>query len=99
MSGLDKLQKWLGTEIYECKFRPVPLSEYIVSSHKLMGAHTQEKILDLQENRLPCDRDYVGLLTAVYARKKKAVLIFCPSKNQCEEVAKRLCNWIPKQFP
>ena len=31
MSGLDKLEEWLDTEIYECTFRPVPLSEYIVN--------------------------------------------------------------------
>ena len=64
MSGLDKLEKWLNTEIYECKFRPVPLSEYIVSSQKLMLAQTQEKILDLKEvvsgekkPLIPSDRD------------------------------------------
>ena len=49
---------------------------------------------------IPADRDYLGLLSAVYARKKKAVLIFCPTKNLCEEVAKRLCvNQLPRQFP
>lgn len=36
MSGLDKLKEWLDTEIYECKFRPVPLSEYILNSNKLI---------------------------------------------------------------
>jgi replicative superfamily II helicase len=29
LSGLDQLKKWLDTEIYECQFRPVPLSEYL----------------------------------------------------------------------
>lgn len=29
MSGLNKLKEWLDTEIYECQFRPVPLSEYL----------------------------------------------------------------------
>ena len=89
----------MNTEIYECKFRPVPLSEYIVSSQKLMLAQTQEKVLDLKEvvsgekkPLIASDRDQIGLLTSVYLRKKKAVLIFCPSKNQCEEVAKRLCS-------
>lgn len=46
MSGLDKLQQWLDTEIYDCKFRPVPLSEYILTNHKLMDAK-MVPILDL----------------------------------------------------
>jgi DNA polymerase theta len=29
LSGLDKLKLWLDTEIFECQFRPVPLSEYL----------------------------------------------------------------------
>ena len=35
LSGLDMLRRWLDTEIYECQFRPVPLSEYIQVAHKL----------------------------------------------------------------
>ena len=31
MSGQEKLKEWLDTEIFECKYRPVPLSEYVVS--------------------------------------------------------------------
>lgn len=36
MSGLDKLKKWLDTEIYECQFRPVPLSEYVQIGSRLL---------------------------------------------------------------
>jgi len=36
------------------------------------------------------DNDYLPVMLASYLRKKKAVLIFCPSKNQCEQVAKKL---------
>ena len=39
------------------------------------------------------------MLTAVYTRKKKAVLVFCPSKKQCEDVAIALCRQLPLQFP
>ncbi len=36
LSGLDKLNQWLSpTEIYECQFRPVPLSEYLQIGSKL----------------------------------------------------------------
>lgn len=38
-------------------------------------------------------------MLASYLRKKKAVLIFCPTKNQCEQVAKRLSCQLPIQYP
>ena len=47
MSGLDMLKKWLDTEIFECQFRPVPLSEYLQMNHKLMDKDCKV-ILDFQ---------------------------------------------------
>ena len=38
-------------------------------------------------------------MLATYLRKKKAVLIFCPSKNLCETVAKKLASLMPIQYP
>jgi replicative superfamily II helicase len=36
LSGLDKLKEWLDTEVFECQFRPVPLSEYLQVGCRLM---------------------------------------------------------------
>lgn len=50
MSGLESLREWLDTEIYECSFRPVPLSEYIVNHGRLFSALDHSKmILDLSK--------------------------------------------------
>ena len=47
MGGLDKLQLWLNTAIYQCNFRPVPLNEHFMSKGVL---RTQEKaLLDVGE--------------------------------------------------
>ena len=35
-------------------------------------------------------------MAGAYMFKNKAVLVFCPSKNQCEETAKRMAKWMPK---
>ncbi len=39
LSGLDHLMRWLGGNcaIYECQFRPVPLSEYLLIGPKLFN--------------------------------------------------------------
>ena len=47
LSGLDHLRKWLDTEIYECQFRPVPLSEYLQIGSKLLDKN-QKVVLDFQ---------------------------------------------------
>jgi replicative superfamily II helicase len=54
--------------------------------------------LSKHENKalIPGDRDQIGALSASYVRKKKAVLIFCPTKNGCEDMATRLSNILPK---
>jgi replicative superfamily II helicase len=54
--------------------------------------------LSKNENKalIPGDRDQIGALSASYVRKKKAVLIFCPTKNGCEDMATRLSNILPK---
>lgn len=39
MGGLDKLQSWLNTAIYQCNFRPVPLNEYFLSKGVLRTAN------------------------------------------------------------
>lgn len=38
-------------------------------------------------------------MLGAYLRKRKAVLIFCPTKNLCEQVAKKLSMVMPMQYP
>jgi DNA polymerase theta len=47
LSGIEKIQNWLNTEIFECKFRPVPLSEHILCDSKLTNANSQ-LLIDLK---------------------------------------------------
>lgn len=105
MGGLDKLQMWLNTSIYQCNFRPVPLNEYFLSKGVLRTA--KAALMDVSqaatiknqhstESLIPGDRDSSGLLAGAYMRMNKAVLVFCPSKNQCEETATKMAKWVPR---
>ena len=48
---------------------------------------------------IPGDPEYVATLTLAYLRKKKAVLVFCPTRDGCQKMAKLLSEKLPIQFP
>jgi superfamily II DNA/RNA helicase len=42
------------------------------------------------------DKDHIALLTAIYTKKKKAILIFCASKAGCSSLATKLSFQLPQ---
>ena len=52
-----------------------------------------------REPLLAGDPDFLATITLPYVRKKKAVLVFCPTKAGCETTAKFLAKALPLQFP
>ena len=44
------------------------------------------------------DTDYIATITLAYVRKKKAVLVFCPTRDGCQKMAKFIANKLPVQF-
>jgi len=48
LSEIEKIQNWINAEIFECKFRPVPLSEHILSESKLVNSNNQ-LLIDLKQ--------------------------------------------------
>ena len=48
---------------------------------------------------VPNDPEYLATLTLAYLRKKKAVLVFCPTRDGCQKTAKHIADKLPVQFP
>ena len=51
-----------------------------------------------QNSRAAQEMEHIALLCQSYVRKQKAVVVFCPSKDQCEKVAISLSQGMPMQF-
>ena len=110
MSGLGQLQEWLGTEVYQCDYRPVPLREFYLASDYLCSMADSQKLVKLSNNLNGLSdphgakvlqkpfRDNIAILAATYARKNKASIVFCGSKKQCEDVSLKLQRLFPKIF-
>lgn len=47
---------------------------------------------------IPGDTDFIATLTLAYLRKKKAVLVFCPTRDGCQKMAKFIADKLPVQF-
>ena len=63
---------------------------------------SQERGRAVEQGREPLlagDPDFLATITLPYVRKKKAVLVFCPTKAGCESTARFLAKKLPLQFP
>ena len=47
---------------------------------------------------LPQDPNFIAHISLAYTRKKKASLIFCPSRKECEVMAEQIASKFPYQF-
>ncbi|XP_042340201.1 DNA polymerase theta [Plectropomus leopardus] len=87
LPNLSLLASWLGAELYQTDYRPVPLQE-----HLKVGCNIYDKNLSLVRQFSPAlhikgDDDHIVSLCYETVRKGRSVLLFCPSKNWCEKLA------------
>ncbi|KAK9836945.1 hypothetical protein WJX81_001769 [Elliptochloris bilobata] len=108
MPNARAVADWLGAQLYETTFRPVPLAKYIKVGAQLVtpaGEVVQElpprPQLARDEGRAwREDRDHAMALTWQTVRDGKSVLIFCATKRECEATAlqaKHLLGSIPER--
>ncbi|KAM4603375.1 DNA polymerase theta [Polymixia lowei] len=87
LPNLSLLAGWLGAELYQTDYRPVPLQE-----HLKVGCNIYDNSLSLVRQFKPPlsvkgDDDHIVSLSYETVREGHSVLLFCPSKNWCEKLA------------
>ncbi|KAG7263529.1 hypothetical protein CRUP_013085 [Coryphaenoides rupestris] len=87
LPNLSLLAGWLGAELYQTDFRPVPLQE-----HLKVGRDIYDNRLSLVRKFSPAidvkgDEDHIVGLSYETVSEGHSVLLFCPSKNWCEKLA------------
>ncbi|XP_077575517.1 DNA polymerase theta isoform X1 [Stigmatopora nigra] len=87
LPNLSLLAQWLGAELYQTDYRPVPLQE-----HLKVGCKIYDTSLSVVRQFTPAliikgDDEHVVSLCYETVRDGHSVLLFCPSKNWCEKLA------------
>lgn len=90
LPNLGQLARWLDSELYSTSFRPIPLYEQASICGELFDndMKTIRKLESLPE--LGVDTDHILQLCLETIQESCSVLIFCPTKNWCENLAQQL---------
>lgn len=96
LPNLDVLALWLGSELYHTDFRPVPLQEMVKVGSVVYDAKSKASSRDLKQAGVafPDDADHIIFLSIETITSGHGVLIFCPSKNWCENLATNIAKEI-----
>ncbi|XP_020715008.1 helicase POLQ-like isoform X1 [Ceratitis capitata] len=109
IGNLTEVSTFLKADVYTRSFRPVELKEYIKCGNDILEINASGKTLEevfvynrsvdfnYNESVTRSDPDHLGGLVAECA-PQHCVLVFCPSRKNCENVALLLSHILPKKF-
>ncbi|PAA69178.1 hypothetical protein BOX15_Mlig016884g1, partial [Macrostomum lignano] len=102
LPGLEKLASWLGGRLYSTDYRPVPLCQMAKIGRQLLDTRLSPlgppdsgeggPVGALAKPDLPGDSDQVGALCLDTVLRGHSVLVFCPTKAWCEQLADSLAR-------
>ena len=87
LPNLDTLSGWLEGRLYCTDYRPVPLQEMVKVAFTLFDTHFT-KIRELSCKESSTDEDHIIQLCEETVGSGHSVLVFCPTKQWCETLAK-----------
>ncbi|XP_016961333.1 DNA polymerase theta [Drosophila biarmipes] len=96
LENVELLKSWLDAELYITNYRPVALQEMIKVGTKIFDHQLKflRDVSQLKEMRqaLGNDSDDVALLCIETLLEGCSVIVFCPSKDWCENLAVQLAT-------
>ena len=97
LPNLNALASWLGAQLYHTDFRPVPLQEMVKVGPNLYDTDFKSLREYNRAESLQGDEDDVLLICRETVSNGHSVLIFCPTKAWCENLAVTLgeANIVP----
>ena len=88
LPNLKELADWLNAELYVTDFRPIPLKEHYIYGDEIFDiAHNLQKKLNSKS-----EFDQICQLCLQTIAEGCSILIFCHTKNQCENLAKKIAT-------
>ncbi|KAF5286028.1 hypothetical protein FQA39_LY16470 [Lamprigera yunnana] len=102
IGNLSDISKFLNAEVYTRNFRPVELIEYVKCGSKIVKVDLnadednifkiyREVSFNYSNALCKIDPDYIGGLV-METIPNDSCLVFCPTKKNCENVTKLLCQ-------
>ncbi|KAH8328757.1 hypothetical protein KR074_005265 [Drosophila pseudoananassae] len=96
LANVELLQRWLDAELYITDYRPVALNEMIkvgtkIFDNQLRFVRDVSQQSELQQ-ALGNDSDHVAQLCIETVLESCSVIVFCPSKDWCENLAVQLAT-------
>lgn len=95
LANVQLLQHWLGAELYITNFRPVALQEMIKVGTKIYDNQLRFVRDIMRTSEVPSlanDGDHVAQLCIETLLEGCSVVVFCPSKDWCENLAVQLAT-------
>ncbi|KAH8232595.1 hypothetical protein KR032_010136 [Drosophila birchii] len=96
LANVELLQRWLDAELYITEYRPVALQEMIKVGTKIFDQQLKflRDVSQQAELRqaLGNDSDHVAQLCIETLLEGCSVIVFCPSKDWCENLAVQLAT-------